>query len=343
MTDAPRNGWDLGDEVLAAYDHILFTPDWDKQTLGAATGVGPSEAGRLLDALIAARLIRASQERSGELTPVAPSVGLREALEEGENDLLERTAAIQRLRARAADLDHRFRLEREARSESTFEELRGLDTTVRRIGELINAATTSISTVVSTLPGPEALDQARDRDRELTGRGIRIRALYLEGHRRQSRPLRDYLDWLGSLGAQVRITQALPPRLICVDDHTAVVATNPARATSGAIVIRTPGLVATLSQFFDLLWDGARPIAATGRARTDVEGVEFEDLELAVVRLLAQGHKDEAVARRIGMSLRSVRRVIGTVSDKLETSSRFELGVRCRDLGLVPADHPPPP
>ena len=110
-------------------------------------------------------------------------------------------------------------------------------------------------------------------------------------------------------------------------------------------VVHTPGLVATVSHLFDLLWSSSRyPQDSQSPGTLATSGApDFDDLERTVLRLLASGHKDEAVARRVGLSLRSVRRVIGSISAQLGTSSRFELGVRCHDLGLTSLDPRPDP
>lgn len=318
--------------VLDAYEHILLAEDWDLESLRDALGLAREAVPAVLDALIAARLLRPSQEHPGDFTAVAPAVGLREIVATRERDLLARSSALHDLMARSLDIEQRFADRVTERRRATFEELHGQDATLRRIGEIITTATASISTVVSSRPTAETLEQARHRDHELAERGIRLRAIYLEGHRRQSRALREYLAWLTALGAHVRTRTTLPTRLLCVDSHVAVVAIKPSAPAAGAIVIHTPGLVATVNQFFDLLWAGAKPLGSgTGADRPG----GLDDVELAVIRLLAAGHKDESVARRVGISLRSVRRMIGGLNEKLGASSRFELGVRCRDLGLA--------
>ena len=42
---------------------------------------------------------------------------------------------------------------------------------------------------------------------------------------------------------------------------------------------------------------------------------------------MAQGHKDELVARRLGMSVRTCRRYISEIMEQVESSSRFQAGV----------------
>ncbi|MYV72152.1 hypothetical protein GT043_40825 [Streptomyces sp. SID2131] len=54
-----------------------------------------------------------------------------------------------------------------------------------------------------------------------------------------------------------------------------------------------------------------------------------------MLRLLAQGYTDEAAARRLGISLRSERRLISELMEKLGAQSRFQLGRRAVENGYV--------
>ncbi len=51
-----------------------------------------------------------------------------------------------------------------------------------------------------------------------------------------------------------------------------------------------------------------------------------DDLKRSIVRLMAEGYKDEIVARRLGMSVRTCRRHIAEIMEELEATSRFQAG-----------------
>ncbi len=323
----------LTPEALAAYEHVLFVEGWTMDSLRAALGDG--EPGPALDALMARGLIRPSQEDLAKYVPVVPSVGLKRILQSADEELHRRTEEVNRLRSVTDDIVERFEDHRARQLRETFEVLRGRDVTVSRINELLRNTHHEVGTIVTSEPAPEALDAARGTDLELLRRGVSVRALYLEGHRRRSSALRDYLSWMVGLGGEVRIVYELPTRFMYFDDHTVLVALDPESAAAGAVLVHNPGLVSTMIAFFDLIWAGASSLAEAGARREGSERAKFSDLELHVIRLLAEGHKDESISRRTGMSLRSVRRVVAGVGDRLGTQSRFELGVRCTQLGLL--------
>ena len=54
-----------------------------------------------------------------------------------------------------------------------------------------------------------------------------------------------------------------------------------------------------------------------------------------VVALLARGMKDEAVARRLGVSTRTMRRLVAATMDELGAQSRFQAGIEAVRRGFV--------
>jgi len=54
-----------------------------------------------------------------------------------------------------------------------------------------------------------------------------------------------------------------------------------------------------------------------------------------VVRLLAEGLTDEGISRRIGVSLRTVRRIASELMVRLTARSRFEAGVKAAQSGWI--------
>ena len=59
------------------------------------------------------------------------------------------------------------------------------------------------------------------------------------------------------------------------------------------------------------------------------------ELHRTILRLLADGLKDEAIARRLGMSLRTTRRHVADILSELNVSSRFQAGVAAARSGLL--------
>ncbi|MGH1556151.1 response regulator transcription factor [Streptomyces sp. L7] len=84
-----------------------------------------------------------------------------------------------------------------------------------------------------------------------------------------------------------------------------------------------------LQKLFELAWQQAAPLG-----RPAGNGELSED-EQALTRLLAAGLKDEAVARHLGISLRTLRRRVSDLQERLGAASRFQLGLRAAQRGWL--------
>lgn len=179
-------------------------------------------------------------------------------------------------------------------------------------------------------PGPDTdgANLAPDRLRQSLRRGVRVRMIddaVPSGC--QARPR--HLSRLRDEGARVRIGSTTSLRLAVFDRTTAVLVTA---ERPEALVLREAAFCHGLAGLFETCWDSALPALAPASA--DGAG-PFEARHRAVLRLLARGVKDEALARRLGISRRTLTRVIGEIMRELGAENRFEAGVRAARLGLL--------
>ncbi|MFJ9691518.1 LuxR C-terminal-related transcriptional regulator [Kitasatospora sp. NPDC101183] len=179
---------------------------------------------------------------------------------------------------------------------------------------------------------PEAMEEALGRDQALLGRGVKMRTLYHHTARFNG-PSQAYVAAASLLGGEYRTAHQLFGRLIVFDRELAFV---PSKDGSwGAVAVRDPSLVTYLCELFDHTWAAARPFADA--ADDGLEQVA-QELDETIVELLAAGLKDETIARRLGMSLRTARRHIADIMQQLNAESRFQAGVAAVRAGLLTED-----
>ncbi|PLW69545.1 LuxR family transcriptional regulator [Streptomyces sp. SCUT-3] len=185
----------------------------------------------------------------------------------------------------------------------------------------------------SSFPEPEVLDASLGADLEMLGRGVDLRMLVSAGAVRRPGAAR-YLGTLAEAGAEVRVTASLPLYLSVVDRSLTVMSLEGDAHGSGGDVILHSHLVATcFTRVFEHNWAAARPYPVRA-GPADADG-EYSPQEREVLTLLATGAKDESIARRLGCSERTLRRMLTQLMEKLGAESRFEAGVRAAGLGLV--------
>jgi hypothetical protein len=141
---------------------------------------------------------------------------------------------------------------------------------------------------------------------------------------------------LVSAGQGPRFHQDVPLRLLACDRDVAFVAIDPANTRAGAYVVKDPGLIGEAVALFEDVWANAVPakMAMPGEPRVG------DELTIQVLRLLTEGLKDDAIARRLGLSDRTVRRVVAQLLEDYDATSRFQLAVLAAQDHHLPIDPP---
>jgi DNA-binding CsgD family transcriptional regulator len=159
-------------------------------------------------------------------------------------------------------------------------------------------------------------------------RGVRSRVLY--GSDYLSHPVGAAgIRKCREAGEESRTLPRLPLKFGLADEDVALLALTPT-GTSGALLVRSSVVLAALRQYFEMLWSQATPVADV-----DSGPGALGTKERAVLELMAHGLKDDAIARRLDMSVRTVRRCVSAVLEHLQVSTRFAAGAAAQRRGLL--------
>ncbi|MEY9870946.1 DNA-binding CsgD family transcriptional regulator [Streptacidiphilus sp. MAP12-33] len=182
---------------------------------------------------------------------------------------------------------------------------------------------------------------SRPLNAALLDRGVRLRTVYLTSIRTHP-PTLAHAQWLADHGGQVRTVATLPTRMLVIDRNTAVLPTDSQDTGLGAVVVTVSGIVAALCALFESVWaeGDALAVAAPGPRPRTARGEEREltTQELATLRLMATGLTLGGIAKRLGVSPRTARRITAALLERLEAGSRFEAGVKAVQRGWLPVD-----
>jgi len=131
-------------------------------------------------------------------------------------------------------------------------------------------------------------------------------------------------------GEQARTLDEPPMKLTISDDRLAVTLLNAeGRAGIVALLIRPSSLLTALSNVFDTLWRLAIPVSAGG-----VDGL-IDDRDRGILTLMASGATDDAIARRLELSRRTVVRRVAVLMTRLGATTRFQAGVQAARRGWL--------
>jgi DNA-binding CsgD family transcriptional regulator len=211
------------------------------------------------------------------------------------------------------------------------EQITALDDIQNLLESLTQGATVEVCSMVPNVMPREALEASRYVDEEILRAGIRTRILCHDSIRSNPEALA-YEQELLALGAQIRLAPVLPIRLLIVDRVSAVLPFDPDSRGEGAILTTAPGMVTALCGLFERCWNDAVPLAD---APPFDEATKLTDSEAELLKILSAGLTDEAAAKRLGVSVRTVKRRMEDLMRRLEAGSRFEAGYRAAKRGWL--------
>jgi DNA-binding CsgD family transcriptional regulator len=156
--------------------------------------------------------------------------------------------------------------------------------------------------------------------------GREMRTLYpssflQDGQAREATWLR---SWAG-VGERQRLSEELPHPFTVFGDDLVLAATTWGAASPDLLAIREPVVVRAFGALFEQAWRSAVPMPETRHG----------DEEERLCALLAAGLKDEAIARYLGLSLRTVRRRIAELMQENDAQTRFQLGSALQRQGRL--------
>ncbi len=161
--------------------------------------------------------------------------------------------------------------------------------------------------------------------------GREVRLLYTQHYAetRNYESLRDQPE----LYDRIRVSDADFHNMVIIDRQVGAIWGGTGARLPYGFVIRDPDLLRALHQFAVVLWEAAPRLSRN----LTLPQPEFDQSALAVLRALDLGLKDEPAARRLGVSLRTYRRYVADIMARLGVTTRFQIGARAAELGLLTA------
>lgn len=279
-------------------------------------------------------LLHPDPDDANWLRPVPPSVALAQRLNPIEQEITQK-------RRQSIELAEAFEpfmaLSAQASAPThSITVLEGID----RINAALDLATSQCQTEMLTIQPmrrrPEhTLHQGLERDRPLVERGCRIRTLYQHPARYSPETLA-YVAQFADGKAEYRTIDELVERLIICDETVAFIPTR--EDGEVALELRHPGLVRYLIKVFEFIWARAVPLSAHQPYEPQPDGIT--EIQHSIAKLLVEGHVDEAIARRLGMNVRTCRAHIAKLASALGSGSRAQLGYLIAESGILKQDAP---
>lgn len=253
-----------------------------------------------------------------------------EALSEAESR--RRQVETARMHAAAARLGETFRsVRRTERGDGTVAPMYEAREVIAEFEDLQRAARTRVRMIDR---GPYLCDGERaERLFELRAArisaGVRYQTLYHDTIYQDADRLRFALS-ANSAGAQARTLPDPPMKVIIADGERAALMLHhdERRGDPMGLRISASPTLDLVVHTFEVLWSLAAPISVN-------PGQPLDERDRAILTLMGLGATDDTIARRLGMSRRTVVRRTASLLERLGASTRFQAGVQAIRRGWL--------
>ncbi|MFI9275546.1 LuxR C-terminal-related transcriptional regulator [Kitasatospora sp. NPDC052896] len=274
-----------------------------------------------------------ADDRADALVPVAPRTAASRRLARLHTQIARMEQESDAIRAELAVFQELHeQATRESRLVEPCQTVAGADAIAAEIAAL---AEDCDSEVLVARPGggrsiADALQVAWESPEVKLARRVRSRILYQHAAR-FDRPTREHVEQLVAVGGEVRTLGDPFDQMIIFDRDVAVIPADGDRDV--AVIVRQAGVVDFLLGVFERAWVSASPFESQNRAAEVSELIS--GVRMSIIQLLAEGETDEAIARRIGVSVRTCRSHVAKIYQELGARSRCQLGVLIAQSGLL--------
>jgi DNA-binding CsgD family transcriptional regulator len=308
---------------------LIDRPGSTAEELAEVLALSPRPVRSALTSLQDQGLLRRAVGRPPRFSAAQPDLALEAMIRRREDELQAARLEVSRL------MDHYRRASEPTGSAELLEVL----STPDAVGQYFQQLQQSVREEMLGMdrpPYPPGGPVFNETELECLARGVTYRALYDRSllSMGYDEPIRRYQ----AAGEQARVTTGLPTKLAIADRRVALLPLHrEGLPANGAIVVHASPLLDSLVSLFELLWRRATPLAL-GRPVGPEGGDEDEaisELDRRLLSMLAAGMKDEAIARQLGVNVRTVVRRVARLMQELGADTRFQAGLQAARRQLL--------
>lgn len=295
----------LSDPETRAYAALARVPSASVEELALALGVDDLQAADVVEQL--ARRLLVVRRPGNRCAAVRPSVALGSLLARREEDLGATRAALD-------ELDDAFRSARpDVATDVVLDVAHGRDEIADRMNQI---QVTARSEVLSLVKAPVIASGSTDDGAEddAVRRGVEYRVVLERSMLEEEPRLVEGIHRARAAGEQVRVAGHVPTKLFVVDREVALVPLG----GDSAVLLGAGGLVDALVALFEAVWERGQEV--------DLGPEEPDSDDVPLLTMLLAGLTDEAIARDLGISPRTLQRRVRGLLDLAGVDTRLQLG-----------------
>jgi DNA-binding CsgD family transcriptional regulator len=321
--------FELDETFELVYRNVAENPNVSTEKVAMLIELDEAVTSRVIDRLAGLRLITREADYDG-WTAIEPEVALAALLARQQAGLARHQQRVEDSRLMVARLLSAWGQHKRA-GPAGIEWLIGGPAVWARLAEFADECREeSLSLRPAGQLTGKSLDSPRAIDEGMLARGVRSRSIVLDSAR-NDKPTMAYLRWETGAGGEVCTLPTLPARVWIFDRRYALIPVTNLTGVAGALAVSCDAIVQSFVTLFSMLWADAEPLTDCRPRRHGA----LSPQEVHILKLWAQGHTDASAARRMQVSLRTVRRLSDRLTERFGAHSRFQLGAAAMALQLI--------
>jgi sugar-specific transcriptional regulator TrmB/DNA-binding CsgD family transcriptional regulator len=316
------------------YELLLHHPERTHTELAELTRLGETRLRGLLKSLADKGLLTRTRHRPARYAPAPPDIAV-------EVLALRRQQEIEQARLAGVAFCNRMRHTNNSAIESPAEVIRGRSAVAHRFRQIQQMARQELLILDKPPYVVESDEEQHLLQQELQRRGVRYRTIYDRNALGPADRV-EKLRQLAESGEEARVLDGVPMKLVIADRRMAL-APHELPEDDTAVLLRSSALLDGLVTLFETLWEQATPLWPHHRwpAMRDAVPDSLSTRDQQLLALLAAGLTDQAIARKLGVALRTVERRVRRMMDGLGARTRFQAGLQAAVRGVFGSDVDP--
>lgn len=168
-------------------------------------------------------------------------------------------------------------------------------------------------------------------------KGVAHRVLYDQEAIQARSNLEELRDGIEA-GEEARVTGELPMRMMLIDDAFGMFPLHDGGLIAdGLLIVHPCAMLAALSALFETIWRTAPPLLdwMTRKDERQIPSAPPDESLAVIAGLLAAGLSDQAIARHLGISARTLARHIQRLMTVLGAKTRYQAGMLAARRGWI--------
>lgn len=200
---------------------------------------------------------------------------------------------------------------------------------VTRSARLEDTSAPAVPAAVADAPAPEV--SVPD--------GVRLRSVYDTDGMTDTVSLHTAVTGTAR-GGELRLLAGLPMKLVVFDATVGIIPLRQEDPSAGSLIVHSSTLLGVLTALFESVWERATPVSlSSGPGRPPITATEPDGQPPGRMRdiltLLRAGLTDDAIARVLGLSRRTIQKHISETAELLGARTRFQIALMARERGWL--------